>query len=107
MNTHNQDLNNELNRLREENARLKELLQTAGIPFDLHPQNDIKAKDPEVAPTAQLSLEEKVDLFRNTFQGREDVFARRWYSPATGKSGYQPVCLKEWNRRLSRFLVIL
>ena len=37
-------------------------------------------------------------MFRNTFQGREDVFARRWYSPATGKSGYQPVCLKEWRR---------
>lgn len=49
---HNQDLTTELNSLREENARLKELLQTAGIPFDLYPQNDIKVKDPEVAPTA-------------------------------------------------------
>ena len=27
-----------------------------------------------------LSLEEKVDVFRNLFKGREDVFARRWYS---------------------------
>lgn len=25
-----------------------------------------------------LSLEEKVALFRNLFQGRKDVFARRW-----------------------------
>ena len=45
-----------------------------------------------------LSLEEKVALFRNLFQGREDVFARRWFSPTTGKSGYQPVCAREWNR---------
>lgn len=38
-----------------------------------------------------LSLEEKVDVFRNLFKGREDVFARRWYSRTSGKSGYQPV----------------
>lgn len=37
-------------------------------------------------------------LFRSLFRGREDVFARRWYSRASDKSGYQPVCLNEWNR---------
>ena len=47
-----------------------------------------------------LSLEEKVDVFRNLFKGREDVFARRWYSRTTGKSGYQPVCRNEWDRQL-------
>lgn len=45
-----------------------------------------------------LSLEEKVALFRSLFRGREDVFARRWYSHTTDKSGYQPVCLNEWHR---------
>ena len=30
------------------------------------------------------------------FCGREDVFARRWYSKTTEKSGYQPVCENEW-----------
>lgn len=44
----------------------------------------------------QLSLEEKVALFRGIFRGREDVFARRWYSGKTGRSGYQPVCGNEW-----------
>ena len=39
-----------------------------------------------------LSLEEKVDVFRKLFKGREDVFARRWCSRTSGKSGYQPVC---------------
>ena len=42
-----------------------------------------------------LSLEEKVDVFRKLFKGREDVFARRWYSRTSGKSGYQPVCRNE------------
>lgn len=37
-------------------------------------------------------------MFRSLFQGREDVFARRWFSNSTGKSGYQPVCSREWNR---------
>ena len=36
----------------------------------------------EKKPTAMqnLSLQEKVDLFRSLFKGREDVFARRWYT---------------------------
>ena len=53
-------------------------------------------------PTAmhKLSAQEKVELFRSVFKGREDVFARRWYSKASGKGGYQPVCQNEWNRQL-------
>ena len=42
------------------------------------------------------SAKEKIDLFRSLFKGREDVFARRWQSASTGKSGYQPVCENEW-----------
>ena len=37
-------------------------------------------------------------MFRSLFRGREDVFARRWYSKATNKGGYQPVCVNEWRR---------
>ena len=99
MDTEYLDLANELNRLREENTRLKELLLAQGKHFYASSRPDIKATEPEEdIPVLQLTLEEKVDLFRNTFQGREDVFARRWFSSSTGKSGYQPVCLKEWNR---------
>lgn len=52
----------------------------------------------EKAPTAMLnlSLQEKVNLFRSLFKGREDVFARRWYSKTSGKAGYQPACQNEW-----------
>jgi superfamily II DNA or RNA helicase len=55
------------------------------------------AMPPTVAPQhIKLSPEEKVGLFRGLFRGREDVFARRWYSKTSGKSGYQPVCANEW-----------
>lgn len=40
--------------------------------------------------------EEKIRLFRNLFRGREDVFARRWYSVQKEKGGYTPVCANEW-----------
>lgn len=80
----------ELNRLRAENALLRALLAQHGIDAD----DTVSAQAKETV----LSLEEKVALFRSLFQGREDVFARRWFSPTTGKSGYQPVCSLEWNR---------
>ena len=70
---------------------MKSLLAAHGISYDF---SDFS----HVPLTANLSLEEKVALFRSLFRGREDVFARRWFSTTTGKSGYHPVCLKEWNR---------
>ena len=42
--------------------------------------------------------ERKLALFRRLFKGREDVFARRFESKKTGKSGYQPACGNEWRR---------
>lgn len=80
----------ELKRLRAENMRLRALLARHGIVAD-EPASSIPQKP-------SLSLEEKVNLFRSLFQGREDVFARRWFSSTTGKSGYQPVCSREWDR---------
>jgi len=36
----------------------------------------------------------------SVFRGREDVYAKRWYSAKTEKSGYTPVCLNEWESGL-------
>ncbi len=44
----------------------------------------------------------KIALFRSLFKGREDVYARRWESTKSGKSGYQPACRNEWIRGLCR-----
>lgn len=82
-------LRNRVRELEEENARLKGDLGY-----------DIPAKKQEPSAMLTLSLQEKVDLFRSLFKGREDVFARRWYSRTTGKAGYQPVCSNEWDHQL-------
>lgn len=37
-------------------------------------------------------------LFRSLFRGRDDVYARRFESRRTGKSGYAPACANEWVR---------
>jgi len=44
----------------------------------------------------------KVELFRSLFKGREDLYAQRWESAKTGKSGYQPACKNDWIRGLCR-----
>lgn len=46
--------------------------------------------------TNQSPQEEKIQLFRSLFKGREDVFPRRFENSKTGKSGYAPVCRNEW-----------
>jgi superfamily II DNA or RNA helicase len=40
----------------------------------------------------------KIALFRSLFRGREDVYAKRFESRKTGKSGYRPACRNEWVR---------
>jgi superfamily II DNA or RNA helicase/very-short-patch-repair endonuclease len=40
----------------------------------------------------------KIALFRSLFRGREDVYARRFESRSSGKSGYSPACGNEWVR---------
>lgn len=45
---------------------------------------------------AHSSAQEKIEFFLSIFKGREDVYARRYQSTTTGKSGYTPVCKNEW-----------
>jgi hypothetical protein len=46
----------------------------------------------------QSPVEAKIRLFRSLFRGREDLYARRFESRKTGKSGYAPACANEWGR---------
>ena len=45
---------------------------------------------------AHSSSQEKIEYFLSVFKGREDVYARRYHSTTTGKTGYTPVCKNEW-----------
>ena len=47
-----------------------------------------------------LSVPEKIALFRSLFRGREDVYALRW-EKADGKSGYSPASIRDWKAVMS------
>jgi hypothetical protein len=48
-------------------------------------------------PVNRLSSPEaKIALFRELFRGRDDVYARRFESLRTGKSGHAIACGNEW-----------
>jgi hypothetical protein len=90
--------NAECRRLREENARLRQLLTEHNIPV---PPTEY-AMRPCAKPIGVLSSDERqerarkrIALFRSLFRGREDVYARRWESP-DGRSGYSPAAHKDW-----------
>lgn len=79
----------ELAALRAENARLVSLLEAHGIEWRRKPPSSVQR-------VSVLSTDEKVALFRRLFRGRDDVWALRWESKTSGKSGYSPACANEW-----------
>ncbi len=54
------------------------------------------AEFPDASVTNSSPIKSKIAFLRKLFKGRDDVYARRWESVKTGKSGYQPVCSNEW-----------
>ena len=85
--------------LRKENTELRSLLCAHGIEYKPRSENVIDSiYSPISLSVFKLSLDERVALFMSLFKGREDVFARRWFSKSTGKAGYQPACVNEWRR---------
>ncbi|WP_256829767.1 DEAD/DEAH box helicase [Pseudomonas sp. Pse1] len=80
--------------LQAENARLIALLDAHGIDWHL-PVEPVKIPVAQIEASRLLNTDAKVDLFRNLFRGRADVYPIRWESKA-GKSGYAPACANEW-----------
>ncbi|MBQ9468589.1 MAG: hypothetical protein IJU52_06255 [Clostridia bacterium] len=89
----------EIERLKKENAHLRSRLSVKTENDVVSERSPVLTPDDrtsEVAVDKHSSPEKKIALFRALFCGREDVFARRWYSKAKEKGGYQPVCANEW-----------
>ena len=86
--------------LHEENEVLRSLLKSHGIEYETRMKEDMNKPIYSLVsvPTITLSIDERIRIFQSLFKGREDVFARRWFSKTTGKSGYQPVCINEWKQ---------
>ena len=79
------ELLQKLERLSRENERLKSILSAHGINYEQNPS----PKDEEVLAvrsnadsqgllSKEQILQQRKDLFRSLFKGREDVFALRW-----------------------------
>ena len=64
--------------------------------------SELVADAPKAQRTSPLRLSkdsstaDKITFFRSLFRGREDVYARRFESHRTGRSGYAPACRNEW-----------
>ncbi len=66
--------------LEKENARLKAILDKHGITYKAEETiSVVHNEDIRPVTPSKFSLQEKVALFQSLFQGRDDVFARRWY----------------------------
>ena len=88
----------EAQRLREQNVRLRCLLQERGIPIPVVPT----VSGPPVTTSVHipaLKAEQRIALFRSLFRGRGDVYAVRWQS-ADGRSGYMPKADRDWKAYL-------
>jgi len=87
----------ELARLDAYRSTILEQIQTLQNQKESKKVADVTLKASAVLSN-QSSAHEKITLFRSLFRGREDVYARRFESKQTGKSGYQPACRNEWIR---------
>ncbi len=85
-------------RLREENVRLRRLLAAHGIAIPEPSSDDTllaQAREPVRAETREERARKRIALFRSLFRGMEDVYARRWENP-DGRHGYSPAVIKDW-----------
>ncbi|MHB1152711.1 MAG: TOTE conflict system archaeo-eukaryotic primase domain-containing protein [Eubacteriales bacterium] len=96
-----QELLNEYNKLLFENTVLKrendDLRKRLQVPIEVSVENN---KNLNATVYNQSSPDEKIKLFMTLFHGREDIYAKRWYSVNTDKSGYSPACGNEWDNEL-------
>ncbi|GAB1366532.1 DEAD/DEAH box helicase family protein [Candidatus Cloacimonadaceae bacterium] len=122
MNTENEELKKRLedalkriNDLEAENSRLREFVSNVTHPSDLKTKpsyptenlqklrteysHSVSASSVDALINNQSSPENKVQLFRSLFQGREDMFAIRWVGK-DNRSGYSPGCYNDWKQEV-------
>ena len=97
------DLATELDRLRAENARLRELLGLDQREADGHASTwspmllpDLPSS-PSIDNTAPNAA--KLALYASLFGTRSDVYATRWENASTGKAGWSPATKGGWSRQ--------
>lgn len=90
------DLDSRRNEILEKLENLQQLKKTFTVAENAFSQSAER-------PVSEISsVGQKIALFRSFFRGREDLYAQRWESTKTGKTGYQPVCKNDWIRGICR-----
>ncbi len=103
MNTDYQKLLEKYLRLKEENEQLKTVLAEHNIPIESTTSSVLPVTSKNVVTVNNSSSTvDKLNLYMSLFIGRTDVYAKRWVSRKTGKSGYSPVCNNEWDEKLCK-----
>lgn len=93
------DLQAELESLRRENARLRKLLKLSDA--EAAPALGTQTAWFDKAPgpvDARSSSRVKVEFYATLFGARRDVYAVRWESARTGKSGWMPAVEGGWRK---------
>ncbi|MEZ5296547.1 MAG: DEAD/DEAH box helicase family protein [Ilumatobacteraceae bacterium] len=97
-----EDLLADVETLRAENVRLRGLLGLDERPSDGHVQawTPTLLTEPTGHPSVDASSEaaDKLALLRSLFGARADVYARRWESISSGKSGWSPATKDRWTK---------
>ena len=84
------ELKSEIEQLREHpDADPKALADPILTPISGLPTIRVRGT-PRVVVNRLSSPEEKIAVFRSLFTGRDDVYATRWVSTKTGRSGWSP-----------------
>ena len=96
------DLVGEVEALRAENDRLRSLLGLDDRPADGHTQAwapTLLAEPPErQAVDGSSTPADKLAWFRSLFGARSDVYAYRWKSTSSGKTGWSPAMKTRWSK---------
>lgn len=94
-----QELTEKLKKAESEILRLQTLLRAHGISYEAVETSQSASpsfqEDYSGLYRKDFSLEE-LDCFIRLFHGRTDVYARRFQSRKTGRSGYSPDCSNFW-----------
>ena len=92
----------ELERLREENARLSRLLELrAGETTPPAEQPVIPVSAPGLV-TMSSPVSAKLALFTDRFAARRDVYAVRWENPRKGIAGWSPAVAGGWRKGIDK-----
>ena len=101
------DLENQLKDLDSKRKEIQEKISNLALQRKAFTVAENTSSQSLARPVSEISsVSQKIGLFRSLFKGREDLYAQRWESIKTGKTGYQPVCKNDWIRGICRKPVI-